>query len=38
MRSPWLGQGMYGRLGYGNVDIIGDDEVPASVDDVPLER
>jgi alpha-tubulin suppressor-like RCC1 family protein len=30
------GSGEAGRLGYGNVDVIGDDETPASVGDVPL--
>lgn len=30
------GNGGVGRLGYGNVSTIGDDEVPAAVGDVPL--
>lgn len=30
------GSGEGGRLGYGNVEVIGDDETPASVGDVPL--
>jgi len=31
-----FGKNQMGRLGYGNVDDIGDDETPASVGDVPL--
>ncbi len=30
------GNGSYGRLGYGNEDIVGDDETPAEAGDVPL--
>jgi hypothetical protein len=30
------GQAGEGRLGYGNLDFIGDDETPSSVGDVPL--
>ena len=30
------GNGGDGRLGYGNLDTIGDDETPASAGDVPL--
>jgi len=30
------GSGAYGRLGYGNLDNIGDDETPASAGDVPV--
>lgn len=30
------GAGLYGQLGYGNTNIIGDNETPASAGDVPL--
>ena len=30
------GVGMYGALGYGNTENIGDDEPPASAGDVPI--
>ena len=32
------GDGMFGQLGYGNTDPIGDDETPASAGDVPVGR
>ncbi len=30
------GSDTYGQLGYGNPDVIGDDETPASVGDVDI--
>lgn len=35
-RDPRQHNGGEGRLGYGNVDTVGDDETPAMVGDVPL--
>ncbi len=36
MPSAAGGNGLYGNLGYGNTETIGDDETPASAGDVPL--